>query len=114
MQAVINGETRANTLTAYIFQVIIVVVAAFNLKTDQLDAVNTFLNNPLEEEEWVQIPSGMAIQGKVWCLFKALYGFHTSPLDMRYPPGKLPQPKPNPALGRLGWPHLIPITQWVG
>ena len=35
-------------------------------------------------------------------------------LDMRYPPGKLPQPKPNPALGGLGWPHLIPVTQWAG
>jgi len=33
-------------------------------------------------------------------------------VDMRYPPSKLPQPKPNPALGGLGWPHLIPITQY--
>ena len=35
-------------------------------------------------------------------------------LDMRYPPGKLPQPKPNLALGGLGWPHLIPVTRWAG
>lgn len=75
MQAVTNRETRANTLAACIFQVIMVIVAAFNLKTDQLDAVNAFLNSLLEEEEWIQMPLGIAIQGKVWHLFKALYGF---------------------------------------
>ena len=56
-----------------------VIVVTFNLKTDQLDAVNTFLNSLLKEEEWVQMPPGMAIQDKVWHLFKALYGFCTSP-----------------------------------
>ena len=29
------------------------IVVAFDLKTDQLDTVNTFLNSPLKKEEWV-------------------------------------------------------------
>ena len=79
MQAVTNGETRANTLTACIFWVIMAIVAAFDLEMDQLDAVNAFLNSLLEDEEWVCMLLGMAIQGKVWCLFKVLYGFCTLP-----------------------------------
>ena len=61
MQAVTNRETKANTLTACIFQVIMAIVVAFDLKTDQLDTVNTFLNSPLKKEKWVWILPGMAI-----------------------------------------------------
>lgn len=67
------------TLTTQIFQVIMALVATFDLETDQLDAVNTFLNSPLDEEEYVYMPPGMGMPDKVWQLYKALYGFCISP-----------------------------------
>ena len=49
------------------------------------------------------------------CMISRITWIHPiQSIDMRYPPGKLPQPGPGPALGRLGWPHLIPITQQAG
>ena len=54
-------------------------VAAFDLETDQLDAVNTFLNSPLDEEEYVYMPLGMGLPDRVWQLYKVLYGFRISP-----------------------------------
>ena len=79
LQAVTNDETRAATLATRIFRVIMALVAAFDLETDQLDAVNAFLNRSLDEEEHVYMPPGMEIPGKVWRLYKALHGFRISP-----------------------------------
>ena len=79
LQAVTSEETRAATLATRIFRTMMALVAAFDLETDQLDAVNAFLNSPLNEEEYVYMPPGMSTPGKVWRLYKALYGFRISP-----------------------------------
>lgn len=75
LQAVTNDETWAATLATRIFCMIVAMVAAFDLETDQLDAVNTFLNSLLDEEEYVSMPPGMSSPGKVWRLLKVLYRF---------------------------------------
>ena len=59
MQAVTNEETRAAILATHIFCTMMALVAAFDLETDQLDAVNAFLNSNLNDEEYVYMSSGM-------------------------------------------------------
>ena len=79
MQAVTNENTKAAILATCIFCTMMALVTAFDLKTDQLDAVNAFLNSDLNDEEYVYMPPGMGQTGRVWKLNKALYGFRISP-----------------------------------
>ena len=59
MQAVINEETRAVILATHSFHIMMALVTAFDLETDQLDAVNAFLNSDLNEKKYVYMPPGM-------------------------------------------------------
>ena len=63
MQAVTNEKTRAAILATCIFHTMMALVAAFDLETDQLDAVNAFLNSDLNDEEYVYMPPGMGQTG---------------------------------------------------
>ncbi|KAM4066269.1 reverse transcriptase (RNA-dependent DNA polymerase) [Hirsutella rhossiliensis] len=58
------------------------IAAEFDLELDQMDAVNAFINCPLEEEEvvYMRLPPGFQKPGKVLRLRKALYGLRRSPL----------------------------------
>ena len=51
LQAINSEEKRAATLPARTARSIFALVAAFDLETMQLDAVNAFLNSTLDEDE---------------------------------------------------------------
>jgi len=55
------------------------ILAVFNLETIQLDAVNAFLNNELDEEVYVELPDKFKKTGYVMQLQQALYGLQRSP-----------------------------------
>ena len=50
------------------------IMAKFNLKTIQMDAVNAFIHCDLDEVVYIKLPPGYIKRGKVLCLWKALYG----------------------------------------
>lgn len=51
-------DTFAATLAARIFRSLMALVAAFDLKTRQYDAVNAFANSPIDEATYCKIPDG--------------------------------------------------------
>ena len=53
LQPVSHEENQAATLTLWVFRMLMALVAAFDLETDQLDAINAFLNSSLDEEVYV-------------------------------------------------------------
>ena len=79
LQPVSHEENRAATLALRVFRMLMALVAAFDLETDQLDAINAFLNSPLDEEVYVRIPDGFKQPEKVWLLNQALYGLRKAP-----------------------------------
>ncbi|KAM4058204.1 reverse transcriptase (RNA-dependent DNA polymerase) [Hirsutella rhossiliensis] len=74
--------TRATTLAGMSFRTLMAIAAEYDLELDQMDAVNAFVNCPLEEEEvvFMRMPPGFQKPGKVLRLRKALYGLRRSPL----------------------------------
>ncbi|KAM4067449.1 reverse transcriptase (RNA-dependent DNA polymerase) [Hirsutella rhossiliensis] len=74
--------TRATTLAGMSFRTLMALAAEYDLELDQMDAINAFVNCPLEEEEvvFMKMPSGFERRGKVLRLRKALYGLRRSPL----------------------------------
>ncbi|XP_044721150.1 reverse transcriptase (RNA-dependent DNA polymerase) domain-containing protein [Hirsutella rhossiliensis] len=64
------------------FRTLMAIAAEYDLELDQMDAVNAFVNCPLEEEEvvFMRMPPGFQKPGKVLRLRKALYGLRRSPL----------------------------------
>lgn len=79
LQAINPEEKRAATLAARTARSIFALVAAFDLETMQLDAVNAFLNSTLDEEVYTQMPEGFTDGESCWKLNKALYGLRKSP-----------------------------------
>ncbi|EED21271.1 hypothetical protein TSTA_085020 [Talaromyces stipitatus ATCC 10500] len=79
LQKGMDLETRAATLAARIFRMMMALAAVFDLEIVQLDAVNAFVNSDLDEEVYVYFPDGFRIPGKVIRLRKALYGLRQSP-----------------------------------
>jgi hypothetical protein len=79
LQEGLNLETRAATLAARIFRMMMALAAVFDLEIVQLDAVNAFVNSDLDEEVYVWFPDGFKVPGKVMRLRKALYGLRQSP-----------------------------------
>ncbi|KAI9037493.1 uncharacterized protein KD926_000288 [Aspergillus affinis] len=69
----------AATASARVFRAVMALVAAFDLDTDQKDAVNAFLNALLDEAVYTRTPEGFHTKGKIWKLRKALYGLRKSP-----------------------------------
>jgi hypothetical protein len=79
LQANSLQEKRAATLAAKTFRSVCALIAAFNMETSQYDAVNAFLNAPMDEDTYVALPQGYGIKGKAWKLLRALYGLRRSP-----------------------------------
>ncbi|KAI9038950.1 uncharacterized protein KD926_010050 [Aspergillus affinis] len=78
----LEKDTIANnfaaTASARVFRAVMALVAAFDLDTDQKDAVNAFLNALLDEAVYTRTPEGFHTKGKIWKLRKALYGLRKS------------------------------------
>ncbi|KAM4062573.1 reverse transcriptase (RNA-dependent DNA polymerase) [Hirsutella rhossiliensis] len=64
------------------FRTLMALAAEYDLELDQMDAINAFVNCPLEEEEvvFMKMPPGFERRGKVLRLRKALYGLRRPPL----------------------------------
>jgi transposase InsO family protein len=72
--------TRATTLASTTFRTLMAITAKFDLETQQMDAVNAFVNCPLDETVFMKFPPGFEKPNKVLRLQKALYGLRRSPL----------------------------------
>jgi transposase InsO family protein len=76
-----NGlPTRATTLASTTFRTLMAITAQFDLETQQMDAVNAFVNCDLDETVFMKSPPGFGKPNKVLRLRKALYGLRRSPL----------------------------------
>ncbi|EED13808.1 hypothetical protein TSTA_100530 [Talaromyces stipitatus ATCC 10500] len=72
-------ETRAATLAARVFRLMMALAAVFDLEIVQYDAVNAFVNSALDEEVYTYFPDGFKKEGLVIKLRRALYGLRRSP-----------------------------------
>ena len=73
-------DTYAATLAARVFRALIAIVTAFNLETRQYDAVNAFVNSPIDEPTYCKPPGGWAgPPNALFLLLRALYGLKQSP-----------------------------------
>ncbi|SLM34980.1 Reverse transcriptase, RNA-dependent DNA polymerase [Lasallia pustulata] len=73
-------DTFAATLAARIFRALMAIVAAFDLETRQLDAVNALANSPIDEPTYCKLPAGWeGDQSLLLLLQQALYGLKQSP-----------------------------------
>ena len=75
-----EGETYAATLAGRSFKTLVAIATRFDLEMLQYDAVNAFVNAPLDETIYMRMPVGHKEKGKVLHLHKALYGLRKSPL----------------------------------
>lgn len=73
-------DTFAATLAVSTFRALISLLAAFEMDIISLDAVNAFLNSPLDEVIVCDLPQGFEVEGKKIRLLRALYGLPRSPL----------------------------------
>ena len=77
-------DTAAATLAIRVFRALIALTASFGLKAKQYDAVNAFINSPMNEEIYIDYPEGMELpkDSPDLCLLllRALYGLKQSPL----------------------------------
>jgi hypothetical protein len=58
LQTISSDDKRATTLAARTTRAIFALIAAFNLGTFQLDAINAFLNSDLDEDVYTHMPEG--------------------------------------------------------
>lgn len=72
-------DTYAATLAAKIFRLFCAIIAALDLETEQLDAVNAFLNATLPFRLFLQPPEEFRRKGKILKASKAIYGLKESP-----------------------------------
>jgi hypothetical protein len=72
-------DTYAATLAAKTFRTLMAITAYFDLEAIQQDAVNAFLNSPLDEVIYCEFPDGFKQQGSCLLLLLALYGLRRSP-----------------------------------
>ena len=75
-----SQDTYAATLAFRTFRALMAITAAYDLEIVQLDAVNAFLNAPINEETFIQYPEGYKKPGQALRLLRALYGLRQSPL----------------------------------
>ena len=69
-------DIRATTLIARILQLLLAIIAIFDLEAILLDAINAFINSLIDEEAYIWYPIGFNTnkKGKALKLFQALYG----------------------------------------
>jgi len=72
-------ENHAATLATRSFRALLAIAAKFDLELKQFDAVNAFVNASLDEDIFMEMPTGHRYAGKVLKLNKALYGLRRSP-----------------------------------
>lgn len=73
-------DVYAATLAFKVFQSLMAFVAAFDLKTQQLNAVNAFLNAKNDEPIYCFLPDGYKKSEKIMKMLWALYDQRKSPL----------------------------------
>ena len=73
-------ENYAATLAVRSFRTVLALAARFNLELKQFDAVNAFVNAELDEDIFMEMPTGTRKPGRILRLNKALYGLRKSPL----------------------------------
>ena len=73
-----NLPTRVMTLATTSLQVLLAMVAKFDLETLQLDALNTFVHADINETVYIQMPPSYGKLNKVVRLNKALYSLRRS------------------------------------
>jgi hypothetical protein len=78
-----QGDTYAATLATRSFRTFMAIAARFDLEMLQYDAVNAFVQAPIQETVFMRIPPGYRhlYPRTVLKLNKALYGLRTSPLQ---------------------------------
>jgi hypothetical protein len=79
LQIMLYEDTRATTLAARVFRLLMAILAVFDLEAYQLDAINAFVNSLIDEEVYIRFPPGFGRQGLVLRLLRALYGLRRSP-----------------------------------
>jgi hypothetical protein len=72
-------DNYAATLAARTFRFMMALVAAYDLDAEQLDAVNAFVNSPIDDLIYVELPYGYKKKGRCLRLQRALYGLKQSP-----------------------------------
>jgi hypothetical protein len=80
LQMIDSQDVYATTLASKVFRVLMILVAAFNLKTRQLNAINAFLNTHNDELIYCQMSDDYRLDGKVIKIIRALYEQRKSPL----------------------------------
>ena len=75
-----SQDTYAATLAFRTFRALMAITAAYDLEIVQLDAINAFLNAPIDKETIIHYPEGYKKPGQVLRLLRALYGLKQSPL----------------------------------
>jgi hypothetical protein len=73
LQMVDPQDVYAVTLISKVFRVLMTLVAAFDLKTRQLNAINAFLNAHNDEPIYCQMPDDYRLDEKVIKIIRALY-----------------------------------------
>lgn len=79
LQKLSTEEKYSATLAARTARAVLALVPAFDLDTQQFDAVNAFLNSLLDETVITEMPEGFRQSGYCWKLLRALYGLRKSP-----------------------------------
>ena len=72
-------EVFARTGMYKTMRVGLVLTATWNLEMDQLDVPSAFLNAPVQEDIYMEMPEGFEEEGLILKLNKALYGLKQSP-----------------------------------
>jgi hypothetical protein len=72
-------ETYAQVGMYKTLRVLLALVAMHDMELEQLDVPSAFLNAPLDQEIYMELPEGFAQPGKVVKLLKALYGLKQGP-----------------------------------
>ena len=73
-------DTYAATLALRSFWAIALLIAPYDLKTMQFDAINAITNSDIDEVIFIEFPDGFGTSGQCLLLKKALYGLTWSPL----------------------------------
>jgi hypothetical protein len=73
------GETYAQVGMYKTFRVLLQLAAMYDLELEQLDVPSAFLNAPLDEDIYMEIPEGFEQEGMIMKLLKALYGLKQGP-----------------------------------
>ena len=71
-----SQDTYTATLAVQTFRALMALTAAYDLEALQLDAVNAFLNSPIDEKIYCKYPPGYENLGKSLKLVRALYRLH--------------------------------------